>query len=393
VQWLSHIRAIRGSVYPLIKENPMTPASRLSGIRPSPIRVLSEGAPADAIPLGLGEPTWELPEPARRAFSEEFGICGYGPNAGLPELRQAVAQWYGTVEEEVLITSGSEGALFSLFMAWLGAGDQVLVPDPGFPAYPAIARLAGAETVPYTLSGDFSLDAKAFVACLEAHPKAKAAVINHPSNPTGGGASLDELRAVAWACRQRGILLISDEVYRDLYFGSRPPSLRDAGTYGVVLGSMSKGWAAPGLRVGWAVGDPQWLAPARTVHAFAVTAAAAPCQRAALALLEASDQVLPQGRQEIALRWEALASAWREHFGEVLTPPAGAFYHWMALPEGARQDPMAFCMKLRDEAKVVLVPGTAFGEAGRSHARLSFAARPDQIREGVRRMAPYWRQS
>ena len=371
----------------------MNPASRLSGIRPSPIRVLSEGAPADAIPLGLGEPTWDLPEVAKKALSLQSGPCGYGPNAGLPELRQAVARWHGAEVDEVMVTCGSEGAIFSLFMAWLGAGDEVLVPDPGFPAYPALARMAGAEVVPYALSDRFQLDATAFVACLETHPRAKVAVINHPSNPTGGGASIESLRAIAWACQQRGILLISDEVYRDLHFGIRPPSLRDAGRYGIVLGSMSKGWAGPGLRVGWAVGDPQWLTPARTMHAFAVTAASTPCQRAALALLEASDSVLPQGRREIALRWEALASAWQEHFGETPPPPSGAFYHWISLPVSARQDPMAFCIKLRDEAKVVLVPGTAFGDAGRNYARLSFAARPEQIREGVRRMATCWQTS
>ena len=369
----------------------MIPASRLAAIQPSPIRVISEGAPLDAIPLGLGEPTWELPEPARKALAAEAGPCGYGPNAGLPELRRAVAHWHRAEVEEVLITSGSEGALFSLLMAWLGPGDEVLIPDPGFPAYPALARLAGAEVVPYPLGEGYGLDAQAFKACLAAHPKAKAAILNHPSNPTGGGASLEALRTVAQACRQRGILLLSDEVYRELHFGIRPPSLRDADPYGIVLGSMSKGWAAPGLRVGWAVGDPQWLIPARTVHAFAVTAAAAPCQRAALALLEASDEVLPQGRREIALRWEALASAWQEQFGTRLTPPAGAFYHWTSLPQGV--DPMAFCLRLRDEAKVVLVPGTAFGERGRTHARLSFAARPEQIREGVRRMAVLWRDA
>ena len=373
----------------------MKPASRLDAIRPSPIRVLSEGAPVDAIPLGLGEPTWDLPEPARRALARESGPCGYGPNAGLPELRQAVAQWHGASMEQVLITCGSEGALFGLLMAWLGPGDQVLVPDPGFPAYPALARLAGAEVVSYPLAKAhrFRLDAPAFIACLDAHPQARAAILNHPSNPTGGGATIDELRAVAEACRQRGILLISDEVYRDLHYGERPPSLRDASDYGVVLGSMSKGWAAPGLRVGWAVGDSEWLAPARTVHAFAVTAASASCQRAALALLEASDEVLPQGRKEIALRWEALALAWKVHFGAVITPPAGAFYHWMPLPEAALPDPMAFCVRLRDEARVVLVPGTAFGEVGRPYARLSFAARPEQITEGFSRLAPFWRQS
>jgi aspartate/methionine/tyrosine aminotransferase len=371
----------------------MKPAARVGTLGLSPIRVFSQDAPPDAIPMGLGEPTWELPAAARQALAAEHGACGYGPNAGLPGLRRAVAAWHGADEEETLITSGSEAALFSLVMAWLDPGDEVLVPDPGFTAYPVLAKLAQARAVPYPLAaGDrFRLDADAFIACLDSHPGAKAAILNHPANPTGGGASLDALRAVARACRDKGILLISDEVYRDLHFGARPPSLRDADGYGVVLGSMSKGWAAPGLRVGWAVGDPAWLAPARSIHAFAVTAAAAPCQRAALALLEASDLLLPQGRREIAVRWEALAAAWAEHIGQPLAPPAGTFYHWLRLPLQEGEDPMAFCLRIRDEAKVVLIPGTAFGARGSGYARLSFAATPEQIHEGVRRMAPLWR--
>jgi aspartate/methionine/tyrosine aminotransferase len=267
------------------------------------------------------------------------------------------------------------------------------VPDPGFAAYPALARLAGAEPVTYALNAidRFRLDAKAFLAALEAGPRIKAAVINFPCNPTGGGASLEDLKAVSLACQQRGILLLSDEVYRDLYFGFRPPSLRDVGSYGVVLSSMSKGWAAPGLRVGWAVGDPAWLGPASTIHAFAVTAASSTTQRAALALLEASDEVLPQGRKEISARWQALASAWEAHFDAEISPPDGTFYHWILLPSSAHLDPFAFCLRLRDEGKVVLVPGSAFGEAGRNFARLSFAASPEQLAEGVRRMAPFWR--
>lgn len=368
----------------------MLPAARVQHIKPSPIRAISEGAPADAIPFGLGEPTWDLPEPARRALAREAGPCGYGPNVGLPELRAAVAQWHRADSEHVMITSGSEGALFSLFMAWLDAGDEVLVPGPGFTAYPTLARLAGASAVPYALSPTFELDADAFTACLVRHPAVKVAVINHPGNPTGGGASLEALRAVAEACRVRKVLLISDEVYRDLHFGARPPSLRDASDYGIVLSSVSKGWAAPGLRVGWAVGDPAWLAPARTIHAFAVTAAAAPAQRAALALLEASEEVLSAGRSEVTTRWETLAAAWESHMGTQLRQPAGAFYQWLPLPPHAGGDSLAFCMRLRDGAKVVLVPGTAFGPAGAAFVRLSFSARPEQITEGVRRMAPLW---
>lgn len=368
------------------------PAARLGALKPSPIRVLSEGAPADAIPLGLGEPTWALPEPARRSLAAEVGVCAYGPNAGLPELRATLASFHGVRADEVLVTCGSEEGLFAVAQAYLDPGDQVLVPDPGFPAYAAVARLASAEPVPYALDGarGFALEADRFAEALAAAPRAKVAVLNHPSNPTGGGASAADLARVADLCEARGVLLVSDEVYRELHFGVRPPSLREVTDRGLVSSSVSKAWGAPGLRVGWLTGPAELLAPVRTVHAFAVTATAAPSQRAATALLQASDLVLAEARREVGLRFEALRGAWKTHLGEDLIPPGGAFYHWMRLPEPAQADPMAFCLRLRDEARVVLVPGLAFGEAGRPFARLSFAARPEQIREGVARLAPFW---
>ncbi|HJV23495.1 MAG TPA: pyridoxal phosphate-dependent aminotransferase [Holophagaceae bacterium] len=368
------------------------PAARLGALKPSPIRVLSEGAPADAVPLGLGEPTWELPEPARLALAGEKGVCAYGPNAGLPLLRSTLAAFYGARTEEVLVTCGSEEGLFAVAQAYLDPGDQVLVPDPGFPAYAAVARLASAEPVPYALdaSAGFALDPERFAAALDAAPRAKLAVLNHPGNPTGGGASAAAMARIADLCEARDVLLLSDEVYRELHFGTRPASLREVTGRGLVSSSVSKGWGAPGLRVGWLLGADDLLAPIRTVHAFAVTATSAPSQRAAEALITASDEVLPAARREVQARFDALKDAWQEAFGEVLKPPAGAFYHWMPLPKAALADPMAFCLRVRDEARVVVVPGLAFGEGGRGYARLSFAARPDQIREGVRRLAPLW---
>lgn len=372
--------------------NQLRPASRLSRLRPSPIRAITDGTPPGAIPLGLGEPTWDLPEVGRKALLRASGPCAYVPHAGLTDLRRAVAAFHGAHLDEVLITTGSQGALFALFQAWVNPGAKVLVPDPGFVAYPALAFMAGAEPVPYRLSADrFRLDAEELIRVLDATPEASAVVLNLPSNPTGGGGGLEALRQVADACAARGVLLISDEVYRDLHFGTRAPSLRDVTDRGVVTSSVSKGWGAPGLRVGWAVGDPAWLAPARVVHGYAVTGTATPAQWAALALLEHSDAVLAEARAAVQLRWEALASALREELGQTLTPPDGTFYHFMALPPTAHADPLAFALKLRDEAKVVLIPGLAFGEGGRGHARLSFAATPEQLREGVRRLAPHWR--
>ena len=244
----------------------LRPALRLAQLKPSPIRMLSEGAAPSAIPLGLGEPTWDMPPAGLKALRETSGPCPYGPNFGLPELRDAVASFHGATRDEVLITCGSEGALFSLFLAFLDPGDEVLVPDPYFPAYTSLAHLAGAEAVFYPLDAldRFRLKADPVLAALQSHPKIKAVVVNSPSNPTGGATTPDELRRIAEACKARGVMLVSDEVYLDLHFGTRPPSLREVSDYGLVITSVSKAWGSPGLGLdgSWGIRNG-WPQPAR----------------------------------------------------------------------------------------------------------------------------------
>ena len=367
-------------------------ADRLQGMRPSPVRMLSEGAPADAIPLGLGEPTWEMPLPAKQALEKISGVCGYGHNMGMRELRETVARYYNVPVDHVMMTAGSQGALFAMLQAYIGQGDRVLVPDPCFVAYPGITKLAGGEVVRYTLgpANRFRLTAEAVIPQLDI-PRLKAVVINFPSNPTGAGTTADDLRQIAEACKQRGLLLISDEVYRDLYFGVRPPSLREVSEYGVVVSSVSKAWGSPGLRVGWAIGDPAIMAAMRIMHSFMVTGVSVPAQHAAIALIENSVEIHAAARKEVHLRWDALHGALKEFWGIDAPPPDGAFYYWTRLPDAALADPLAFCFRLRDEAKVVTVPGSLFGDAGKEYVRISFAASPEQLREGIRRMAQMWK--
>jgi aspartate/methionine/tyrosine aminotransferase len=348
------------------------------------------GAPPDAISLGLGEPTWPLSVTASRALATSGSDCSYGPNAGIPELREAVAAFHGAKPDRVMLTAGSQGALFALFQAWAGPGSEVLVPDPGFLAYPVLARLAGAVPVPYPLGYGGGLDADAFMEALRSHPRATMAIINHPGNPCGGGAAAADLARVAEACRNADVLLVSDEVYRELYSGERPPSLMDASDYGVVLSSVSKAWGAPGLRVGWAVGDPDVLEPARLIHNFMTTAIARPSQRAALALVTDSDTVIPEARAALRMRWHALAAALSSYLGISAVPPAGAFYYWLPLPREAHADPLSFCLRVRDEGKVIIVPGLAFGERGRGYARISYAGEAATVHEGIRRLAPFF---
>jgi aspartate/methionine/tyrosine aminotransferase len=367
-------------------------ANRLKGLSLSPIRIVTENAPPDAIPLGIGEPAWDLPEPARKVLAELSGSCPYSPGVGLPELRKAIAAHYEVDSEEVFVTCGAVGALFALIMAWVDPQETVLIPDPGYPTYRNVVLFAGAQPLPYPLDKNnrFRLDANTLLPYLE-RPKVKAIIINNPSNPTGGCITGDALRQIADACRERNILLIADEVYLDLYFDKRIPSLREVSSYGVVVSSISKGWGAPGLRVGWAVGAPKWLEPAKVAHSYAVTCVTTPAQYAAVALLEASQEVLADARRILNSRWQALRQALQHHLDMEASPPDGTFYHWMPLPEKAQADPMAFCLRLRDEAKVTIVPGLAFGEQGRPYIRISFAAAPELLEEGLRRLAPYWK--
>ena len=127
------------------------------------------------------------------------------------------------------------------------------------------------------------------------------------------------------------------------------------------------------------------------MHGYAVTGATHPAQRAAMALIEDSPRIFTEAQGAIRVRWEALRVALKTHLGHDATPPDGAFYHWIELPEAALADPWAFCVRLRDEGGVVLVPGSTFGPQGARYARLSFAASPEQIAEGVKRMAPFWK--
>jgi aspartate/methionine/tyrosine aminotransferase len=368
-----------------------TTAARLDGIVLSPIRRMHVGAPSDALSLGLGEPAWPLPATATEALSAPRAGCSYGPNQGLPELRSALSIYYGRPAEEIMVTAGSQAALFAIFQAWLGPGTVVLVPDPGFLAYPILARLAGAEPLCYPLAADGCLDAETFVTALDTRPEIRMAIINHPANPTGGGASQQALAKVAAACQSRGVLLISDEVYRELYTSERTPSLADVSDWGLVLSSASKAWGAPGLRVGWALGDPAILEPARLIHNYMNTAAARPSQEATAALINDSQRILPAARAAILERRQALESALHRELGLRAPPSAGGFYCWLPLPSQALVDPLAYCLRIRDEGKVIIVPGMAFGPGGQAHVRISYAGPPADIQEGIRRLAPFWR--
>lgn len=372
----------------------MIPATRIEGLGSSKIRAATDGAPTDTLSLALGEPYWPLPEPAREALCKLGGPCRYGPNDGVAELRELLASRSAAQPEEVAVTVGAQGALAALFLAWLDPGDTVLVPNPGFPAYPSLARLAGAQPVDYVLRAEngFRLDPEAFRAALDGAPRAKLALLNHPANPTGAGAGREELAAVAALARSRDVLLVSDEVYRELPGADTVPSLRTVDPDAVVVSSLSKAWGSAGLRLGWMVGPREVVAPAGRVHAALNTAAAVPSQQAALALLRADAVVHRCAATALERSWSTFSRQWEACGAPPLRHPDGTFYLWLPLPRSEGGDDVTACQRLRDELGVATVPGSAFGSQGRGYLRLSFSASPEVLSQAAERLAPRWRE-
>lgn len=385
-------------------------ATRASGLAVSPIRRMAVGAPDRAVSLALGEPGWPVPAVARQALAAagaEDGPMPYGPNTSSPALVAAVRDRHAAAHripdlsaEQVMVTSGSQAALFALFSAHVEVGSTVLVPDPGFVAYRSLAHLCQARAVGYGLGPGGELDAQSVVAALDAHADVSLVVLNHPANPTGGMASAAALAAVAEACARRGAVLVSDEVYLELHVGGRPTGLHDVAGVdaGVVLGSVSKAFGAPGLRVGWAVGAPELLAPVRIVHNAMTTAPARPSQEAATALLTHAEEVLAEVREHVRARWETLervAPQLLERAGLRSSSSVGGragFYLWLPLPDGVPAEATTdFALRVRDSSRVTTVPGDAFGPAGAGHLRVSLGGPLEELAEGLARLAPWWK--
>ena len=358
---------------------------------PSAIRAVRRDLHGETIDLGLGEPGWRWSAETQAAV--EAGLAGrrwgYGPQAGESELRERIAEREGAQPEEVMVTVGAQGALFALTRAFLGPGDVALVPDPGFTAYPELVRQSGARPVSYPLPAaqGFELDANVLLAVLEAQPRTRMVILNHPANPTGAGASPEALALVAEVCRRRRILLVSDEVYRDLHRSGVAPvgGLRRVESDGIVVGSLSKAWAAPGLRVGWLVAPPPVVEACREVHAWAVTSAAGPSQAMATTLLGLGEAPLRESRHQLERRWREVESVWRSEVGGPCSFLGAGLYLWLPLPASASGDPRAFCARVQRQARVAGVPGIAFGEGGRGFVRFSLGGPVAEIGEGLRR--------
>jgi len=373
----------------------ISPARRLDSVEISLIRQINALATSETINLGIGEPNvepdTELREMAARAAAD--GSWHYTPNAGTRSLRQRIAESLDSSIDpatQVCVTAGTEEGLFAIMQAFVQPGDEVLLPDPGFVSYATLVRLAGGSVLSYPLEPlSWRLDAAEVISRMTT--ATRMVVINSPSNPLGCVATEEALRRIALAAEQRGALVVSDEVYREIYYDERPPSMQGMGRNVVVVNGMSKSHSMTGLRIGWAIASEELMIPIVKAHQYITTCASSFSQSLAEAVFESSEwnrRWLDAVRKQFRVQRDAAVGAIEKELEVKIEAPQGAFYAFVPVPSC---DSLSLARSLATEASVLAIPGVAFGGNGEGFLRLSFAVAPELVLRGIERIGRYLR--
>ena len=383
--------------------SPSLLSQRAVALKPSLTLAISARAKAlqqegrDICSMSAGEPDFNTPdfivEAAVKALHD--GITRYGPAAGDPDLRAAIADkltnhnGIPSTAGNVLVTNGGKQAIFNLFQVVLNPGDQVLIPAPYWLSYPEMARLAGADAVVIPSSADqgFKLDLQALEAAIT--PQSRLLVINTPSNPTGRVSNREELEAVAEIVRRHpNLLVMSDEIYEYLLedgethhsFAAVAPDLADR-TF--VVNGFAKGWAMTGWRLGYLAGAPEVIKAAAALQSQSTSNVCSFAQKGALAALRGSHECVKSMAASYNSRRRLLVEGLQAIDGLILAVPRGAFYAFPQLPSHLG-DSLSFCETALEQEGLALVPGAAFGDD--RCVRLSCAVSHETIKDGLGRL-------
>jgi aspartate/methionine/tyrosine aminotransferase len=369
------------------------PARRLQNIGKSATRVLYDSAPPGSINLGLGEPDFVTPEVIRReairVIREE--PITYTTNAGILPLRQKIAEYHSEGlassfgADSVCVTTGAEEAIFAVMMTILGPGDEALLPNPGYIAYPAIADIANADVRYYATPAarEFEFDRENFARALT--DKTRLVVLNSPSNPTSRVISRDDLQFIAERLSQTNAYVMADEIYRDLYVDERPATISEFYDKTIIVSGLSKMMSMTGWRIGWAAGPEEVINHVTVMHQYASTCVSAVTQKASVAAFsDEGRRATTEMRDELRNRRDVMARAIDRELKLPYVQGEGAYY--IMLDVSKYGPSMETAMALLDH-RVITVPGSAFGSEGEGFLRLSYSIEAGLIEEGIRRIA------
>ena len=346
--------------------------------------------------LEIGEPDFDTPphivEAGARAL--KGGATHYGPSAGIPELRAAIAEdstrWRGVraTPEMVVVTPGAKPIMFFVILALVDEGDEVLYPNPGFPIYESMIRYIGGNPVPVRLLEEkaFSLDVDQL--CDKVGPRTRLVILNYPHNPTGGTIAESGLRAIADVAAKHGVPVLSDEIYgRILYDGEHRSIAAMPGMepLAIVLDGFSKTYAMTGWRLGYGIMPAPMAQVVAKLQTNSTSCTATFSQMAAVEAVKGDQSSVERMVAEFRRRRDVIVDGLRQIRGFSCVRPKGAFYVFPNIT-GTGFSSRTLADRLLDEAGVACLSGTAFGEFGEGHLRFSYATSMENIQEALRRI-------
>jgi aspartate aminotransferase len=339
----------------------------------------------------IGEPDFDTPAHIKEAAIQALhdGYTHYGPTPGLPVLREAIAEVVSTSRgipvspEEVIVTPGAKPIMFFTLLAYAQAGDEVIYPNPSFPIYESMINFVGATPVPIPLleSNGFSFDMERFEASLS--PRTKLIILNSPGNPTGGVIPTSDLQRIAALALERGILILSDEIYAGMQYTGTPtsiaalPGMQDLT---IILDGFSKLYAMTGWRLGFAVANRRVIEHFTKLMANSASCTASFVQMAGVAALRGPQEASQQMVAEFRRRRELIVTGMNQIGGLQCATPQGAFYVFPNIQRVQRSS-AEVASRLLNEAGVACLAGTAFGAYGEGYLRFSYASSEENIRK------------
>ncbi len=353
----------------------------------------------DVVHLSIGQPDLPAPEHVVNAATEALqnGQTGYTMDAGLPELLESLAIYYGEryqrklVPENILVTTGATEALYLALTAVSAPGRHFIIPSPSFQLYGPLIRMNGGEVteIPTRTENNHQLDPDEVIDAIEPHTF--GIVLNSPSNPTGTLYPRETIETIVEEAAFRNIQVISDEVYDHLiYDDNEYPSVLSCCSdldHVMVISSFSKTYSMAGMRIGWLIASQGAIKKLRRYHMFTTTVANTPCQWAGVAALHGSNEFVENMRAEYTRRRDRLVELVDQTPHLTGYKPEGAFYLFPSLPEGTNGTNVA--LRLLKETGVCTIPGETFGSQCKDSLRLSYSISLDQIEEAFRRIIPW----
>jgi aspartate aminotransferase len=357
-------------------------AGRVNSIELSGIRKIFEAAGPGSINLGLGQPDFDTPahikDAAIRAICE--GKTGYTPGTGIPELRAAIARKLKAENslsyspDQILVTAGASEALHIVMQALVECGDRVLCPDPGFVSYASLASIAEGVPVSVPLDENLRIDVEKAKSLMDG---ARLFILNSPANPTGAVESKESIRAIVEYAGDKGVTVVSDEVYEHFIYGKKHWSAAQFGENVITINATSKTYAMTGWRLGWLAAPEEIVGQCLKVHQYCQACATSISQYAALAAYEGDQRPVQDMATEYRARRDLIVNGLFD-LGFKFPVPEGAFYAFVPMRPGVTQKII--------EAGIVIVPGSAFGVNAPEYARFSYAASRENLSRALERV-------